>query len=100
MSQSAETERDGKADEAGKDAARDAALYDPDSVFHDHAAQTTAGRALEALTAVKPEPVAPEPAEGQKLYGRGERRRAGALTPEMIKRIADRAEQAAAKAKK
>ncbi|MGE3246707.1 MAG: hypothetical protein AB7F96_19070 [Beijerinckiaceae bacterium] len=74
--------------------ARDAALYDPDSVYHD---QTTAGRALSSLAAKEPaeKPEEPSPEETPSPYARAERRRTGALTPEMIKRIADRAEKAA-----
>ena len=86
-------------DEDRETSARDAALYDPDSVFHDHAAQTTAGRAVEAMSAPDEEPAAPEPAQAENLYPRSKKGRTGALTKEMIKRIADRAERAAEKKK-
>ena len=77
------------------DTAREAALYDPDSVFHDFAAQTTADRAVQALTATEAEAGDPEADKAANLYAPTEKKRPGALTKEMIKRIADRAEQAA-----
>ena len=74
-------------------AEREAALYDPDSRFRDHATELAAAR-----------PDAPAPADApdapaaSSIYAKGERRRAGVgLTREMIRRIADRAEEAAAK---
>ena len=84
-------------DEDPEKSARHAALFDPDSVFHDHAAQATAGRAVDALPSSDDEPAAPEPAKSRNLYARSERRRAGALTKEMIKHMADRAERATGK---
>ena len=74
---------------------REAALYDPDSVFHDFSAQTTTGRIVEALSATEDETAAPEPDTSASLYARSEKKRPGGLTKEMIKRMADRAEQAA-----
>ena len=68
-------------------AEREAALYDPDSVFRDHAAEAAA-RKRDGAAPAEPE------SGGAELYARSEKRRAGAgLTKEMIKRIADRAEQ-------
>jgi hypothetical protein len=84
-------------DKKREDAAREAALWDPDSVFHDYATETTSGRAIQALTASDEVPEAPEPDKPEGLYARKEARRTGALTKEMIKRMADRAEQAARK---
>lgn len=82
-------------DEEKERLARDAALYDPDSVFHDFATETTAGRIVEAVTATEIETAAPEPDTSASLYARSEKKRTGGLTKEMIKRMADRAEQAA-----
>lgn len=87
-------------DEDRENAAREAALYDPDTVFHDHTSHTTADRAVAAVSATHEEPSPepePEPDPAVNLYARKERKRAGALTPDMIKRIADRAERAARK---
>ena len=79
--------------------AREAALWDPDSVFHDLPAETTASRAAKALTATENQTAkqgeADDPDKPASLYARSERRRPTGLTREMIKRIADRAEQAA-----
>lgn len=86
-------------DKDREQSARDAALWDPDSVFHDLAAETTAGRALQALTAKENMPAEAEPDKPPGLYARSERKRTGAMTPEMIKRIADRTEKAAVDAK-
>jgi hypothetical protein len=76
-------------------AEREAALYDPDSRFRDHAAEVAASRAH------APDVAAADQAEadmGPSIYAKGERRRAGAgLTKEMIKRMADRAEETSAK---
>ena len=72
-------------------AERSAALYDPDSVFRDHVAE------LQALRAVADAATIAEP-QAAPLFARGERTRAvKSMTPEMIKRIADRAELAAKK---
>ncbi len=84
-------------DKDREETAREAALWDPDSVFHDYAAETTSGRAIQALTATEEETAASEPDKPEGLYARKEARRTGALTKEMIKRMADRAEQAARK---
>ena len=87
----------GKPGEDDKETVREAALYDPDSVFRDYPLESTAARVFQSLIAPPPAS-APEPAAGgETLYAPGEKKRAGgALTKEMIKRIADRAEQAAA----
>ncbi len=85
-----------------KETVREAALYDPDSVFRDYPLESTAARVFQSLIA--PVPVSDQPsgsAGGEALYAKSEKKRAaGALTKEMIKRIADRAEQAAAEKKK
>ena len=87
------------ASKPGKDKAerliaeREAALYDPDSRFRDHAAEVAAARV--------PAPAALDEAaasSGPSIYAKGEKRRAAAgLTREMIKRMADRAEETSAK---
>ena len=55
-----------------------------------HSFGATAARAFEALTAVDPEPPVPVAQSAPSAPPQ----RAGALTPEMVKRIADRAEAA------
>lgn len=84
-------------DKDREESAREAALFDPDSVFHDFTSHSTTGRAVEALTASGSEPAEPEPEpeKSASLYARSEKKRSGALTKEMIQRMADRAEQAA-----
>ncbi len=85
--------------EDGKEAVREAALYDPDSVFRDYPQDSTAARVFQSLIAPVPaSEQTPAPAGNESLYARSEKKRAaGVLTKEMIKRIADRAEQAAEK---
>ena len=83
----------GRDDKEKPESVRDAALFDPDSVFRDYPAESIAARALAALTSPAPEP----PGDGESLYARNEKKRAApGLSKEMIKRIADRTEQAAA----
>lgn len=84
-------------DEDAEKSARHAALFDPDSVFHDHADQARAGSDGEAQKSSDDKPTAPEPPKSGNLYARSERRRTGALTKEMIKQMADRAERATKK---
>ena len=82
----------------GKGTGREAAPDGHDPLFRDYPLESSTARIFQSLIA--PEPVLPaEPAapEGEALYARGEKKRAGALTPEMIRRIADRAEAAAGK---
>jgi hypothetical protein len=72
-------------------AEREAALYDPDSRFRDHAAEIAAARSQAQTPRSETQPTG-----GGGIFAKGERRRAGApMTAEMIKRIADRAEEAA-----
>jgi hypothetical protein len=73
-----------------KDGPPAADFSQPRSACDIHSFGATAARAFEALTAVEPEPPAPvaQPAPA------APRQRAGALTPEMVKRMADRAEAA------
>ena len=73
--------------------ARKIAPAQPSIACDIHSFGATAARAFEALTAVEPLPVAAtiEPAEPVS------RSRAGAQTPGMVKRIADRAEATANK---
>lgn len=81
----------GKAKQGDDKDVREAALCDPSSVFRDFPVDSTAVRALQSMMSP-----APAPAEAEALYSRGEKKRAGGgLTKDMIKRIADRAEQAA-----
>ena len=83
---------------SGKDPSREkweadrvAALYDPDTVYRAGVAETPA----EHLPAPAPQP---EDSATSPLYAKRERRRAPqAMTPEMIRRIADRTEMNAAK---
>ena len=75
-------------------AEREAALYDPDSRFRDHAAEVAAARA----PAREAQEEAAGSSAGPSIYAKGEKRRAAAgLTREMIKRMADRAEETSAK---
>ncbi len=77
---------------------REAALYDPDSVFRDHPAIAAPAPAEPRSTAPTGDGAAMQ--ENSPLYARGEKRRAsGGMTKETIKRIADRAEQAGQKPK-
>ncbi len=81
-------------------AERAAALYDPDSVFRDREAQgeaaTQADAAASAAQQAEERPAQTDGGGAAPIHARGERQRGGrAMTREMIRRIADRAEQAA-----
>ena len=72
------------------EADRVAALYDPDTVYRAGVAETPVEQ--------PPAPPQPEDSATSPLYAKRERRRAPqAMTPEMIRRIADRTEMNAAR---